>query len=209
MGLNLRPAGVVKAQELSKRRPYIVMAGVCGLLILAGFWFSFWQKAALEQKALDSIQRPVDGLKVLEGKFADVKKQLKAQQDTAAPLLRAVNEREYWSKIIDDINARLPEKLIWITVFEPGTVNGDTFSPVALGDLKGQGQSPGGKAGVRIVGLYIDNPQGASVVDEFVKNLTESPYYEVKPKERQPPTGTEWGYGYELQLTLKNPISFQ
>jgi type IV pilus assembly protein PilM len=214
MGLNLRPAGVVRAQELSKRRPHIVLAGICALLILAGFWVSFWQKAALEQKALESIQPKVSGLKVLEGKFDAVKKELKAQQDTVAPLLQVVNEREYWSKIIDDVNSRLPEKLIWITNFEPGTFNATGFNSSIGGSLserksQDQPQSGGGKAGVKITGLYIDNPQGAAVVDEFVKNLSESPYYDAEMKKRTPPTGTEWGYDYELQLTLKTPISFQ
>jgi type IV pilus assembly protein PilM len=208
MGLNLRPAGVVKAQELSQRRPYIVMAGVCALLILAGFWFSFWQKAALEQKVLENIQPKVDALKVLEGKFTEVKKKLKAQQDTVDPLLRSINDREFWTKIIDDINTRLPEKLVWITLFEPGETVAGKFTPVSFGDQKNDAQ-PGAKPGVRILGLYIDNPEGPAVVDEFVKNLTDSPYYEVAVVQRTPSNGTKWGYPYELQLTLKTPISLQ
>jgi type IV pilus assembly protein PilM len=211
MGLNLRPASVVKGQELAQRRPYIVMAGVCALLILAGFWLSFWQKAADEQKAMDSIQPKVNDLQGLERKFKAVKEKLNAQGDTASPLLRAVGDREYWNKIIEDINTRLPEKLIWITLFEPGTFTATNFVPVASVAGKNQDQSkpPDGRFGIMVKGLYIDNPQGAAVVDEFVKNLSESAYFEVEPKERKPPTGRDWGYDYELHLYLKNPISLK
>ena len=48
MELNLRPVSVIKAHDLAKRRPYIIMAGVCALLILAGLWASYWQAANVE-----------------------------------------------------------------------------------------------------------------------------------------------------------------
>jgi hypothetical protein len=59
-----------------------------------------------------------------------------------------------------------------------------------------------------IRGLYAENPRGTAVVDEFLKNLAESPLYEVKADELQrtvPDTAT-WGWPFQVPIVLKEPI---
>ncbi len=42
MELSLRPESVIRAESLSKRRPYILLSGISVLLAMAGFIFYYW-----------------------------------------------------------------------------------------------------------------------------------------------------------------------
>lgn len=201
MELNLRPASVVRAQTLSQRRPYLISAGICALLIVAGFWLYFMQKTAVEASVLQQVKAKVDNLQPIAQKMDSVKKELDKQNADAGPFLEAIKERDYWPGLINDFNQRLPQKLIWITSFQPGSIG--TAAPV------GQGPSNvKGKYGIVIRGLYLDLGAGASVVDEFVGKLSSSPYVEkVDVATRTPPNGENWTYEYQLNVYLKSPIN--
>lgn len=220
MELNLQPASVVKSKQLAQRQPYLITSGLCVLLILAGFWLYYRLAAAVERDILRSkdskvagLEEKVAGLQELERKFDTVKKELKAQQETVAPYLQAVYDRDYWITIIDDLNARLPDRLIWITQFDPGYFPSDGKFASALGSQE-RTTPPASPAkqrfGIMIKGLFLENPKGAGVVDDYAKNLSESPWFEVDPnKIRTTPNDKQWAYDYELHLYLKNPISPQ
>ncbi len=224
MELNLQPASVARAQKISEKRPYFVMAGACLLLVLLGWWLYFAQAAKVEAQVMSEINPKVAGLKDYEGKFAAVRQQIKAAQTTATPYTEAVADRDYWLKIIDDLNARLPARYIWITNFEPCFVSQDgKYNPI-IGETGAASppqasKAPGQQAppqGIKIRGLYLENPNEAGVIDDYLKNLAQSPFFtidlnkrtEVNPV-RATPTSTEWAYDYELHLLLKKPISPQ
>jgi len=59
-----------------------------------------------------------------------------------------------------------------------------------------------------LTGLYLWNSRQASVVDDFVSKLSESPYFTVDKNalKRSVPNDTEWAYDFEIPLTLKTPI---
>jgi len=215
MELNLQPEGVLKSKALSQRRPYIITAGICVLLILAGFWVYYWRAAQVEQAVLETIQPKVASLQNFSNQFDTVKKDMKKKQDDIAPFLQVVDDREYWIKLIDDLNTRLPDRLIWVTSFQPGyyTADGSSFTAVSMG---ASGDIPAGrKFGVLIKGLYLDlgpalTPNPVGVVDTFATNLGKSPYFDLDPKKRRTtPTGEDWAYDYEFHLFLKKPISLQ
>ena len=44
--------------------------------------------------------------------------------------MQAIEAREYWVKVIDDINARLPKDYVWITSFQPQMVEPTAPKPV-------------------------------------------------------------------------------
>src|ERR1700677_3122724 len=113
MELSLRPASVIKAQTLGQKRPYIILAGICTLLILAGFLVYYTQAAAVEGSARDVVKQKIDQLQPIANSFDKVKKDLDKQSKDAAPFEQAVADREYWLKIIDELNTRLPERNIW------------------------------------------------------------------------------------------------
>ena len=210
MELNLRPRSVVRRHQLAVRRPYILLAGVCLLLALAGWWLYFDHAADVTRKVADQLAPKVASLQDFEKRMKTARTEIKAQQDTAAPLLLAVEERSYWVKIIEDINTRLPKELVWVTSFDTrhqGTGPEDAeAAPV-----------PAAKGGVKsgtiltLKGLYLMNARGASVVDDFVDKLTESALYTVDKEpprfKRNVPNDSDWAYDFEIPLILKNPIS--
>ena len=214
MELNLRPVRVVKRHQLAERRPYIILAGVCTLLALAGWWLYFDRAAAVTNQVSDRLSPQVDTLKNFEKRMDAARADIKAQQETAAPLLTAVEERSYWVKVIADINARLPKDLIWVTSFDArnlGPAKEDAEAKPATGG-KGKGGAKGGTV-LTLKGLYLfnDRPNPASVVDDFVNKLAESELYAVDKEspsfKRNVPNDAEWAFDYEIPLILKNPIS--
>jgi hypothetical protein len=58
-------------------------------------------------------------------------------------------------------------------------------------------------------GLYLDNPRGASVFDDYIQKLSESDLYEVNKEGqlRSTPDDLTWAYEWGVSLTLKNPIA--
>jgi type IV pilus assembly protein PilM len=221
MELSLRPQSVIRAQLIESKRPYILAAGVCVLLTLAGWWLFYFNTARIENSVLaDRLNPQVADLQALEAKFEALRKEGKAAQENASPYLQAVEDRDYWLKVIDDINARLPDRFVWVTSFEPvenfGGGGGGQRGPGGGGPRGGGGGGPRGFSGVKIHGLYLDNPKQAEVVDDFVQNLAQSPLFSIDLSKRQEvnpvrstPTATEWAYEYELHLNLKKPIGAQ
>ena len=64
--------------------------------------------------------------------------------------------------------------------------------------------------GLHLKGLYLSNPRGDAVVEDFVRELAKSPYFDLdlnNPKtiilSRSPPGDQAWAFDYELQLRLK------
>lgn len=220
MELNLEPASVIKRHDLARRRPYLVATVACLLLSLGGWWLYFMKAASVKAAVLEKLDPKVTELKSYEDQFNRVRKEIAATQETAAPYLQAVADREFWVRVIDDLNARLPAEFIWITLMEPYglTADGKTAAVVTTGDTTSSADlsGKGGIVGIRVKGLYLDNPKQANVIDEFLKNLSESPYLELNLANRSEvnpvrstPNDTEWAYPYELRLKLKKPISAQ
>ena len=213
MELNLRPVSVVKRHQLAERRPYILLAGVCTLLALTGWWLYYDRAAAVTNQVSDRLSPTVDTLKSFEKRMNDARADIKAQQDTAAPLLTAVDERSYWVKIIEDINTRLPKDFVWITSF-------DAKNPVAkaeAGDAnapaggKGKNSAPSGPV-LMLKGLWLFNERGPAVVDDFSNKLKESPLYDVVMDKdrgyvRSSENESEWAYEFAIPLVLKNSVT--
>ena len=230
MELNLLPATVIKGHTLAKRRPFIILSGLCLLLCLLGAWLYYDRAAAIEKIALEdpqhSLKNRVAGLQRFSDKFDAVHKEIKGLEEKAAPFLIATDERQYWATIVNDLNARLPERFIWITSLDPAMISaapdgkGLAAAITVEGGATSAGLAVGAKPpvfGVRVRGLYIedpDNPRGLAVVDDYLKNLAQSPLFtsdfsktnEVNPLRTQP-TRTEWAFPFEFDLKLKKAIN--
>jgi type IV pilus assembly protein PilM len=202
MELDLCPASVTRRQELATQRPYLVMAGICLWLALIGAWFYFFKAASVEQGVLDGINPKVVALEGLKGRMDTESKALKAAQEAARPFTQVAEDRQYWLSILDDLNARIPAKSIWVTGFELGDAGPATPGAPAQRNAKTT-------AVLKLHGLYIDKPDtgGQAVIDKFVTNLSQSPLYsKAEPKVRAVPNATDWAFDYEIQLELKTPI---
>lgn len=200
MELNLEPASVTKAKLLARKQPFMILAGLCVILSLAGCWLYFLRATQVEQQVILALTPRVNTLKGFADQFDATQRQIDAARQTAAPFTTAVRERDFWARIISDINSRLPPQYIWVTDMQ----------------LAGSGDAPEGRRGprtgeqnsLRLHGLYLTAKP--SLVDDFAENLRKSPYVDsVSMTTRVNPTQTEWDFDYELLVRLKVGISAQ
>src|SRR5205814_9499568 len=233
MELNLRPASVVRAHEIQRRRPFLIGAAACVIAALLG-WSVFYMHAA---GVLNAIKQQVDAkvstLRGFQTRIDGIRKEATTLDSVASPLLDAVNARSFWPQLLEDLNARLPKENIWITELVPlsnGTpVLGAVATPAGAArnapeptpitparPAAGRAQS-GGPAidGLLIRGLYLWNARQQEVVVDYFKILVDSPFFAIDPKNQQRvikptmPNNNEWAFPYELQLDLKQPLLLQ
>ena len=235
MELNLRPTSVINAQRIAARRPYLVVAGLCLLLALAGWWLYFLRAANIQSGVLDTVNSQVSTMQGFENKFKGIGTDINNIAATSAPLGQLVDDRQFWARTISELNAKLPDKYIWITQLEP-TIGGKA---VALDDPNKSltGGGPGGYTppaaakpgatpaaakvpmidGLHVKGLYLYNDaRRDQVVSDFLANLAKSDQFKLDPNnqkvnllKRDPQNETEWAFEYELQLPLAKPLALQ
>ncbi len=221
MELNLRPSSVVNAHRIAARRPYLIVAGLCALLALAGWWLYLMRAADIESAVLAGLNQKVSGMRHFEDQFNNTKADIAKLAANASPLTDTVEERQYWARVINELNARLPEKYVWVTVLEPTSAGkvlpaDDPSHPHAANVPDA---TPGAKVvrpaidGLHIRGLYLYNEAKRDiVVSDFVANLRQSPLFNLDKNERsvilnrEPQNDQEWAFAYELQLTLRHPF---
>jgi len=204
MELNLRPASVVQARETAARIPCIVVAGLCLLAILAS-WLGYFHQATQVQTAVsEKLKVKIDVLQGMQNKFEAIKKTIKAKQDVGAPLVAAVEEREYWVGLLDDLNSRLPARAMWITSLEVETPKLGAAAPVVPGNPPSAPPLP-----VLVVkGYWLENSRGVNIVDDYAAALAKSTFYTVDPiKDRPDQSKDDWATGFTLRLVLKKPLA--
>src|SRR6266704_1085225 len=227
MKLNLLPASVVRRQDLEKRQPFFIAAAACILLALLG-WSAYYTRAGrVAQQTTQLIGEKNATMHMAEAQLDKIKKQITALDNVATPLITAVNDRNFWPQILEDLNARLPGSDIWIT--ELAAISGGKFlgasekragemgstpSPTAVGSPAKPGTAAGKVIdGIMIRGLYLYNPKQQEIVVDYLRNLAKSPFFVLDPKtpervikSNSVPNETDWAFPYELQLTLRKPV---
>ena len=227
MKINLLPASVVRRQDLEKRRPFFIAAAACILLALLG-WSAYYTRAAqVAQQTAQTMRQKNDSMHGAEAQLDKLKKQITALDNIATPLITAVNDRNFWPQILEDLNARLPEADIWFTELAatsggkllgaPEKRAGETTSapsPTVAGS-PAKGGATAGKVidGIMVRGLYLYNPKQQEIVVDYLRNLAKSPFFVIDPKtpertikSNSVPNDMEWAFPYELQLPLRKPV---
>src|SRR5882724_4160145 len=227
MELNLRPATVVRRHDLEKRRTVFIAAAAFILLALLG-WSAYYTRAAqVGRQTAELIRQRNDIMRVSETQLDQLKKQVTALDNTATPLITAVNDRNFWPQILEDLNSRLPESDIWITGLA-ATSGGKLFgapqkravesAPVpppapARPSAKNAAADVNAIDGINVRGLYLWNPKQQEIVVDYLRNLASSPFFVVDAKtperfikSNSVPNDTEWAFPFELQLTLRKPV---
>jgi type IV pilus assembly protein PilM len=233
MELNLRPASVVRAHEVERRRPFLIGTAACVIAALLGWSIFYLHGAGVLRATKMQVDTKVATLQGLQGKLDGIRKDAATLDNLALPLVNAVKARSYWPQLLEDLNARLPKENIWVTELVPLS-NGKpvigTPAPPGGAALPGAQQATaaaltpiaparpaakgGGPAidGLLIRGLYLWNPRQQEVVVDYFKNLVSSPFFAIDPKNQQKvikptmPNSTEWAFPYELQLDLKETL---
>lgn len=225
MELNLRPASVVRAAKIAAQRPYLIAAGVLAMATVAAWWQYFDRAAMLTLEQSDGLQGNIRALQPFDNAITAARSKIRKVEEDSAPLIKATADREYWLRVIDDLNARLPAKFIWITSFEPPTKEElaaltPPETPVKKPGGKKPKEEPEVKIPIHIKGLYLateaENSAGSQVVFDFINNLKDSPM--VSPPSDQDaskisvrvPDGTTWAYDFDFPLYLKqNPFKIK
>jgi Tfp pilus assembly protein PilN len=227
MQLNLLPADVVRRQELEKRRPFFIAAAACILLALLGWAAYYTGVAQAALRTAEATRAKNDTMHVAEAQLDKVKKQIAALDNVASPLITAVNDRNFWPQILEDLNMRLPESDIWITELA-ATSGGKVLglpaekrageaapTPSAAAAATGPKTAAAGKVidGILVRGLYLYNPKQQEIVVDYLRNLAKSPFFAVDArtperviKSNSMPNDSEWAFPYELQLVLRKPV---
>jgi Tfp pilus assembly protein PilN len=226
MELNLRPATVVRRHDLERRQPFFIAAAACILLALLG-WSAYYTRAAqVAQHTVETVRQKNDTMHVAETQLDKLKKQIAALDTTATPLITAVNDRNFWPQILEQLNSRLPQSDIWIT--ELAATSGGKLLGVPekraaeLAQTSGPTPAPAPAAraaafvsidGINVRGLYLYNPKQQEIVVDYLRNLANSPLFAVDAKTpdrfikaNNVPNDTEWAFPFEIQLTLRKPV---
>jgi Tfp pilus assembly protein PilN len=212
---------------LEKRRSFFVAAAACILLALLG-WSAYYTRAAhVAEQTAQAMREKNDSMRVAEAQLDKLKKQITALDTVATPLITAVNDRNFWPQILEDLNTRLPQADIWITELvatSGGKLLGapekrvaeTTAAPSPTAPLStAKTAAAAGKLidGIMVRGLYLYNPKQQEIVVDYLRNLAKSPFFviDVKTPERviksnSVPNDTDWAFPYELQLMLRKPV---
>ncbi len=226
MELNLAPASVRRAQEMTRRRPYFILSAACFILGLLGWSAYYFRAAHLERHTLEQLQGKVAAMRVVETRIEKVRREITALDGVATPLITAIHERNFWPQIIEDLNARLPKEDIWITELigtSGGKLVGATEAErVRMTSAASTTPSPSPSSGklsgepmidgIFVRGLYLFNPRQQELVVDYFRNLVSSPYFKIDPKDQSRvikptmPNNTEWAFPYELRIDLRTPL---
>jgi type IV pilus assembly protein PilM len=223
MKLNLRPASVVRRQELEKRRPFFVIAAAAVVLALLGWGFYYTRAAQVARSGAEKIRNINAPMQAAEAKIQKLCKQAGSLDALGAPLAAAINDRFFWTEILEDLNARLPKEDVWITeliplsggkpigVDEKHAAETAPMTAVARSTRKGQTETAA-IDGILLRGLYLFNPKQQEVVVDYFRNLVGSPFFNVDPNNQTRvikstiPNNTDWAFPYELRLELRKPV---
>jgi len=224
MELNLRPAVVVRRQELEKRHPFFVMAAAAVILAIFGWGLYFTRAAQAARAGAEKIRKINAPMQTAEAKIEKLRKQAASLDAVAAPLTSTINDRFFWIEIFEDLNARLPKEDIWITELIPMSAG----KPIGVDEKRAAEIAPAPAAArsttkgqaavidsVLLRGLYLFNPKQQEVVVDYFKNLVGSPFFNVDPNNQARvikstiPNNTDWAFPYELRLDLKKPVKAQ
>jgi type IV pilus assembly protein PilM len=223
MELNLRPAIVVRRQELEKRRPFFVMAAAAIILALLGWGFYYTRAAQVARSGDEKIRKINAPMQAAEAKIEKLRKQAVSLDAVGAPLAAAINDRFFWTEVLEDLNARLPKEDIWVTelillsggkpigVDEKHAAEIPSTPAVARSTAKGQAAAAA-IDGILLRGLYLFNQKQQEIVVDYFQNLVGSPFFNVDPNNQARvikstiPNNTDWAFLYELRLELRKPV---
>src|SRR5436190_8579033 len=119
MELNLRPATVIRAREVERRRPFLIGTATCVIAALVGWSIFYLHGSGVLRATKQQVDAKVETLRGLQGKLDGIRKDATTLDNLALPLLNAVTARSFWPQLLEDLNARLPKENIWVTELIP------------------------------------------------------------------------------------------
>ncbi len=236
--VNLVPKSVRTRKQMEQKRPYLAGAAVC-LLLIPLCWLGYTKKTmALKERELKAVTDKVNSLADLSQNLGREQQLLADVQGKADQIVSLVQQRSLWPELLQDINLRIGSNL-WIVSLSPqtegaaGPGSAPGPRPPPIGRARGRnpaeepepepqptpGATPGGTAAPKVIaelqlegaGVHLtENPErDFQLVEEFAKNLRESPYFDKTGVVIDvPPNPTMRGptFTFTMRMRLMKPI---
>ncbi len=166
--VELVPDDLAASRDAARRAPAIVMAGLC-LLGALGASLAYFKKAdqlvLTKVAAMESEQR---GLRGVSDELRVLDEKLDSLRGQSSQIESAVNTRSYWVRLLQELNNKFENDLIWLTLVEP-VYNGKPLTPTFGSKTEEvvtseQAASTESAHELHLQGLYRQNDAGQQVV---------------------------------------------
>jgi type IV pilus assembly protein PilM len=192
VSINLLPPALRRKSRVGQLSLVIGLSAACITAPMLAWGLHLHHNAEWVTEQSNLMTPKIAGVKKLADDIKKLQKEIEETLKATKPLEQAVSERRYWTTLLDQIHACLPEELVWITSFdqdlskdnkEDETTTGPKTTAAAPA-TGGKGPPPN-RSSVRYLlkGLYMENSKGAGVVDAFGKSLkVVSDYWAAREK---------------------------
>lgn len=222
--LDLVPDAIFASRDAARRAPALIMAGLClfGALGASIFWCQKAQAAVearynailAEGTQIQNVGRSIQALETQQAELTARSTQLE----------QIVRERSWWVRLLNDLNHKFTNDVMWLTVVEPLKDGKPLTAPLWGNNEDKKDPEAGAKSApfeIRIKGLYRQNSEGdQQVVNEFAAKLAQmTDYFDAPDFEANKDayiikleTGAgndRFAYPFELKFPLKNSPQFK
>lgn len=220
--VELVPDDLAASRDAARRAPAVVMAGLCLLGALAATYAYFNKANAVVQSKVSAMETEQRGLRGIADELRQLDEKLDSLRGQSAQIESAVNTRSYWVRLLQELNNKFENDLIWLTLVEPVS-NGQSLTP-AFGSkteevvTAEQAASTQSAHELHLQGLYRKNDAGQEVVYQYVRALAASDWFEVPDIDKKlneyvkAETGIEedrYAYKFDIRLPLNQHIEFK
>ena len=220
------------ARDSARRAPAVIMAGMCLLATLLATLLYFKKADAVVQEKVAGMEAEQSSLKGIANELLSLDERLESLRTQSGQIESAVNTRSYWVRLLQELNSKFDNDLIWITLVEPvasgnsltpslgaaGSSAADQAAAPALGVAADKAVSTQSAHELHLQGLYRKNDEGQEVVYRYVRALAASDWFDVQDIEKKlneivkAETGIEedrYAYKFDIRLPLKQKIEFK
>lgn len=135
MELDLSPASVKEAKDVSSRKPNLIAAAACLFAGLAALWGHNVSAAGKYDAEAAKLQREVDKLAKYDQQIKEQEARQAKEETRAQVLQNVISDRQYWVNLFNALNAQFTDENIWFTQISPVTATGEAVTaPAGFGN---------------------------------------------------------------------------
>lgn len=223
--VELVPPAIANARDAARRTPALLLSALVLWGSLGAGIAYFQNTERVVQEKLAAMRQENSRLQALGSQIATLDGAQNQWTALSGQLEQAVAERSYWVRLLNDLNAKFENDLIWLTVIEP-LKDGKSITPQLLaqgGDSQGdkKNETTAGAQpvySIQIQGLYRKNDEGEQIVYKYAAALAKLPWFDIQDFEAKraelvtAQTGIEedrHAYTFNIKLPLKQPMKFK
>lgn len=222
--IELVPDALFASRDASRRAPALILAGLCIVAALGAAIFWFKSADAAIQNRVAAMQADQTRLGGLAAEISKLEYQQETLRARSSQLELAVTDRSWWARLLNGINQRFDNDLIWLTVIEVLKDDKPLTAPLwggAENKSKSEAKENTGAPVyvLRLQGLYRGNAEGEQkVVYDFAAKLAKMEDFVTKDFETKRDayvkvdTGVEedrYAYRFEIKMPLSKPLQFK